>query len=150
MDKTLNTGKIIALDVGSRRIGLAVSDAERTLAQPLLVLERAGRDADVAAIARVAAEQGAVLLVLGLPRRDDDDSLGESAEKALALGKRLARATGLPVAYVDEWATTAEAHELLIEGGASRARRRGVVDKLAAALILRRFLDGRGVEGEQG
>ncbi len=137
--------RVLALDVGHKRIGVAVSDQARAIAQPLCVLERAGRDQDVAAIARLAAEQGAGLIVLGLPRRTDD-SLGPEAAKVLSLGKRLQRVLGLPVAYVDEWETTVEAQELLITGGASRQRRRQVVDKLAAAIILRRFLDGRGVE----
>ena len=139
-------GRILALDLGERRIGVAVSDQARAIAQPLCVIERTSRDADLAAIAALAAELGAGLIVLGLPRRDDDDSLGPLGEKALSWGKRLGRATGLAVAFVDEWETTAQAQELLIEGGASRARRRGVVDKLAAALILRRYLDGQGVE----
>ncbi|MFH1034426.1 MAG: Holliday junction resolvase RuvX [Pseudomonadota bacterium] len=139
------TGRVLALDLGHKRIGVAVSDQARAIAQPLCVLERAGRDQDVAAIGRLAAEQAAVLIVLGLPRRTDD-SLGPEAEKAFSFGRRLHRVLSLPVAYVDEWETTVEAQELLISGGASRQRRRQVVDKLAAAIILRRFLDSRGVE----
>lgn len=138
-------GRVLALDLGHKRIGVAVSDPERVIAQPLCVIERAGRDQDVAAIGQVAVAQEATLIVLGLPRRTDD-TLGPEAAKALAFGKRLGRVLKLPVAYVDEWETTVEAQELLISGGASRARRRQVVDKLAAALILRRFLEGRGVE----
>lgn len=137
--------RVLALDVGHKRIGVAVSDPARSLAQPLCVIERAGRDQDVAAIARLAAELGAGLLVLGLSRRPDD-SLGPEADKVLSLGKRLGRVLSLPVAYVDEWETTVEAQELLIAGGSSRQRRRQVVDKLAAAIILRRFLDGQGLE----
>lgn len=138
-------GRVLALDLGHKRIGVAVSDPERAIAQPLCVIACAGRDQDVAAIGQVAVAQEATLIVLGLPRRTDD-TLGPEAAKALAFGKRLGRVLGLPVAYVDEWETTVEAQELLISGGASRARRRQVVDKLAAALILRRFLEGRGVE----
>ncbi|MBI5523108.1 MAG: Holliday junction resolvase RuvX [Desulfarculus sp.] len=140
-------GRVLALDLGHKRIGVAVSDPDRAIAQPLCVIERAGRDQDVAAIGQVAVAQEATLIVLGLPRRTDD-SLGPEAGKALTFGKRLGRVLGLPVAYVDEWETTVEAQALLISGGASRARRRQVVDKLAAALILQRFLQGRGVESE--
>ena len=139
------TGRILALDLGHKRIGVAVSDPGRAIAQPLCVIECAGRDQDVRAIGQLAAQQEATLIVLGLPRRSDD-TIGPEAEKALAFAKRLTRVLGLPVALVDEWETTVEAQELLISGGASRARRRQVVDKLAAALILRRYLDGRGVE----
>lgn len=135
------------MDLGRKRIGVAVSDPERAIAQPLCVLERSGRDQDLAAIGRLAREQEATLIVLGLPRRSDD-SLGPEANQALTFGKRLGRVLGLPVAWVDEWETTVEAQYLLISGGASRQKRRQVVDKLAAALILRRFLEGRGVESE--
>jgi putative Holliday junction resolvase len=138
-------GRVLALDLGRKRIGVAVSDQDRAIAQPLGVIACAGRDQDVAAIGRLAREQEATLIVLGLPRRTDD-SPGPEADKALSFGRRLTRVLGLPVAYVDEWETTVEAHELLIAGGASRQRRRQVVDKLAAAIILRRFLDNRGVE----
>lgn len=138
-------GRVLALDLGQRRIGVALSDPGRSLAQPLLVLECAGRDQDVRAIAELARQHQATLLVLGLPRRTDD-SLGPEADKALSFGKRLGRVLGLPVAYVDEWQTTVEAHELLIQGGASRARRRQVVDKMAAALILERYLLDQGRE----
>ncbi|CAO0820449.1 putative pre-16S rRNA nuclease [Desulfarculales bacterium] len=140
-----NKDRVLALDLGHKRIGVAVSDQAHAIAQPLCVLKRVGRDQDVAAIGRLAAEQGVGLIVLGLPRRTDD-SLGPEATKTLSFGKRLKRVLSLPVAYVDEWETTVEAQEVLIAGGASRQRRRQVVDKLAAAIILRRFLDGRGVE----
>ncbi len=136
---------MLALDLGERRIGVALSDEGRTIAQPLTVLARAGRDKDVAAIAALAAEHRAGLIVLGLPRQADD-SLAPMGEKALTLGRRLARVTGLAVAYVDEFETTVEAHAAMLEGNASRQKRRSAVDKLAAALILRRYLDGQGRE----
>lgn len=138
-------GRVLALDLGERRIGVAVSDEGRTIAQPLTVLARASRDKDVAAIAGLAAGHEATLIVLGLAR-NADDSLAPMGERALTLGKRLARVTGLAVAYVDEFETTVEARQAMLEGDASRAARKGAVDKLAAALILRRYLDGLGRE----
>jgi putative Holliday junction resolvase len=144
-EQTPYPGRVLALDLGEKRIGVAVSDERRSIAMPLLVLARINRDKDVAAIAALAAEQEAVLLVIGLPR-NADDSLAPMGARALTLGKRLARVIGIEVAFVDEFETTVEAHEAMLEGDASRATRRGAVDKLAAALILRRFLDGRGRE----
>jgi putative Holliday junction resolvase len=138
-------GRVLALDLGERRIGVAVSDEGRAIAMPLMVLARTGRDKDVAAIAGLTAEQEATLLVIGLTR-NADDSLAPMGERALRLGKRLARVIGIPVAYVDEFETTVQAREAMLEGKASRATRRNAVDKLAAALILRRYLDGLGRE----
>lgn len=134
----------MALDLGERRIGVAVSDEARLTANGLTVLERRNRDADVAALGRLAAEQEAVELVIGLPL-DSRDRVGPAAEKVLRLGRRLERALNLPVSYVDEWETTVQAHEALLAADASRARRRRVVDKVAATLILRRYLDGQGL-----
>ena len=134
----------MALDLGERRIGVAVSDEDRLTANGLTVVQRRNRDADVAALGRLATEQGAVELVIGLPL-DSRDGVGPAAEKVLRLGRRLSRALKLPVTYVDEWETTVEAQEALLAADASRARRREVVDKVAATLILRRFLDGQGL-----
>lgn len=138
-------GRVLALDLGEKRIGVAVSDERRSIAMPLLVLARASRDKDVAAIAGLAQEQEATLLVIGLAK-NADESLAPMGERALTLGKRLARVTGLAVAYVDEFETTVEAREALLEGDVSRQKRKDAVDKLAAALILRRYLDGLGRE----
>jgi len=140
---------ILALDLGAKRIGVAVSDPGRQLALPLATIAHVNRDADLKAIAALAAEQGAGLIVLGLPRRTDDRE-GPEAEKARRFGQRLQRFLGLPVVYVDEWETTAEVHERLIAADISRGKRRQVVDKLAAALILERYLQGRGVEPDPG
>jgi putative Holliday junction resolvase len=134
----------MALDVGERRIGVALSDAGRMTANPWLVLHRKNRDADIAALARVAREQEVVELVIGLPL-NSEDRIGSSAEKVIRLGRRLERVLGLPVTYVDEWESTVEAQEALLAADTSRAKRREVVDKLAATVILRRFLDGLGL-----
>lgn len=130
----------MALDVGQARIGVAVTDETGTTAQPLCVLERRNRDADVEAIGALAAKEGIGLLVIGLPLHNGQR--GESAQKAISLGKRLSRRLGLPVQFTNEEDTTIEAHESMLEADLSRKRRAEVVDKIAAALILRRWLDG--------
>ncbi|MEW5911470.1 MAG: Holliday junction resolvase RuvX [Thermodesulfobacteriota bacterium] len=134
-------GVILALDVGERRIGLAVSDPQGLTARPLAVLARRGRDADVAELGRIAAAQGASRLVLGLPRRLDG-GLGPAAQRILSLGRRLERRLGLPVEFVDEALSTVEAQEVLLAADLSRSRRKQVVDQAAAAVILRRYLAG--------
>jgi putative Holliday junction resolvase len=134
---------VLALDVGTKRIGLAVSDPERRSARPLLVYERQGRDADVAALGRIAAEQGATLLVVGLPAKLDG-SLGPEGQRVVSLAKRLERRLGLPVELADEALSTVEAERAMVEANLSRAKRRKVVDRAAAAVILRRWLEARG------
>lgn len=135
-------GVVLALDVGLKRIGLAVSDPERVSAAPLLVLERVNRDADVEAIGRIAAEQGATLIVVGLPARAGG-KLSPEGQRILSLAKRLERRLGLKVELMDEALSTVEAHEVMIEAGVSRAKRKQVVDRAAAAVILRRWLEAR-------
>ncbi len=137
-----NETRIMALDIGQARIGVAVSDPTGTIAQPLCVLNRVNREQDIRALARLAALQKARLLVLGLPKQSEERP-GEAAERVRALGRRLERVLRLPVAYVDEFETTSEAEEALVAARMSRERRAKVVDMLAASLILKRYLDGQ-------
>lgn len=132
-------GRVLALDVGDVRIGVAVSDGTRTIAQPLCVYKRVGYGPDSAYFVRLAAEQGAALLVLGLPL-NMDATCGFQAEKVKAFGEVLQKA-GLTVAYQDERMTTQSAERALLEGDMRRADRRQTVDKIAAAVILQQWLD---------
>jgi putative Holliday junction resolvase len=133
--------RILALDMGAKRIGVALSDAEARLASPLTVLPKRGRDENVRAIGALVAEHGVGLIVLGLPRKSESE-LGPAAEAIQRFGNRLQKALKLPVAFVDEFETTVRAQEALLEGNVSRAKRRDKVDKVAAALILEAYLAG--------
>ena len=135
-------GVVLALDVGLKHIGLAVSDPERRTARPLLVYERVNRDKDVAALGEIAASEGANLLVVGLPAKLDG-SLSPVGQGIVSLAKRLQRRLGLPVEFMDEALSTVRSEEAMIEAGLSRAKRRRVVDRAAAAEILRRWLEAR-------
>jgi putative Holliday junction resolvase len=128
--------RILALDLGAARIGAAVG--ERGVATPLAVLPRRGRDADVRAIGALAKAEGAELIVVGLPAARPDDE-GEAGAAARRFGRRLGRALGIAVEFADEFETTVQAEEALVEAGLGRARRREVVDKVAASLILQRW-----------
>lgn len=136
-------GRILALDVGTKRIGVAISDVEQRLASPLCVVRRKNRDTDIIALRRLVAEHKPVLIVVGLPLATGD-RVGESAKKAMSLGKRLAKATGLEVVYQDEAETTVEAMEAMLTADLSRAKQRDKVDKVAASLILSRYLQTKG------
>jgi putative Holliday junction resolvase len=130
----------MAVDPGSRRVGIAVSDPTRTIAQPLLTVAAEPAATLVERLAALAREQEASRLVVGLPRRLDGGQ-GPEAKAARALADDLRRATGLPVTMVDERLTSVAAERALLASGASRARRRQLSDQVAAALILQSHLD---------
>ena len=133
------TGRILGLDVGDVRIGLALSDEMRFIATPHSVYTRVGWGPDVKHIKKVYEESKAVLIVSGLPK-NMDGSVGFQAEKVMAFIEKLKEA-GLPVEFQDERLSTVSAHQALIEGGVRRDGRKGSVDKVAAALILQTYLD---------
>ena len=133
------TGRILGLDVGDRRIGIALSDTMRVIATPHSVYTRVGYGPDVKCIQQLCRENEAVLVVCGLPR-NMDGSVGFQAEKVMAFADRL-RESGLDVEFQDERLSTVSAHQALIEGGMHREERKGTVDKVAAAVILQTYLD---------
>ena len=133
------TGRILGLDVGDVRIGLALSDEMRLIATPHSVYTRVGWGPDVKHIRKVYEDSRAVLIVSGLPR-NMDGTVGFQAEKVMAFIDKLKEA-GLPVEFQDERLSTVSAHQALIEGGVRRDGRKGSVDKVPAALILQTYLD---------
>lgn len=132
--------RLLGLDPGAKRIGVALSDVNRRVASPYTTLLRAKMKQNAAEIAAIAVREGAGGLVVGLPL-DEAQNLGPRAQAARDWAHGLSAATGLPVAMVDESYSTALTHERLIAAGISRARRAEIVDKLAAAEILQRALD---------
>lgn len=131
--------RLLGLDVGSRRIGVALSDPDGMLATGHGVIDRQ-RTEPFGAIATIAREREVALAVVGLPL-NADGSEGPAALRVREFGAELARRTGLMVAYQDERYTTVTAEETLAEGGVPWQRRKGLVDKLAAQLLLQGFLD---------
>ncbi|MGE4480757.1 Holliday junction resolvase RuvX [Acidocella sp.] len=132
--------RLLGLDPGSKRIGVALSDVNRSVASPYTTLTRARMKQNAAELAAIVAREGVGGLIVGLPL-DDGQKLGPRAQAARDWAHGIGEATGLPVAMVDESYSTAETHERLISAGVSRARRAEIVDKLAAAEILQRALD---------
>ncbi len=135
--------RALGIDLGTKRIGVAVADREGTVATPYEVVARTGdRARDHRAIAALVQETGAAILVVGLPL-SLDGSMGEAATAAEAEAAELADATGVAVELWDERLTTVTAdQELLAQGLDARARRR-VVDKVAASVMLQAWLDHR-------
>lgn len=134
--------RILALDVGAKRIGLAVSDPLGLTAQGLSTLERRGREADLVRLMEVARQYHVQEILVGLPRHMDG-RLGAQAAEILDLAQALGDALGVPVTTWDERLSTREAERVLISADLSRRRRRQVLDKMAAVLILQAYLDSR-------
>ena len=132
--------RILALDVGEKRIGLAVSDPLGITAQGLGVLSRKDREADLAHILEVARKYRVQEIVVGLPRHMDGRP-GKQAPEILDLAQSLGEALGVPVIPWEERLTSVEAERVLLKADVSRRRRRQVVDMLAAVLILQSYLD---------
>lgn len=135
----MNWGRIVALDVGDRRIGIAVCDEMRIIASPHSVYTRVGFGPDVKHIKAICDQMGTKDVLCGLPRNMDGTE-GFQSQKVRALAEQLEKA-GLNIFYQDERLTTVTAERALIEGGMHRQERRGTVDKVAAAVILQQYLD---------
>ena len=130
----------VGLDVGDRRIGLAVSDPLALTAQPLCVVERQSIKADIAAIQKALSDYEVGTMVAGLPLEMNGRE-GHQAEQVRKFCVRLEQATGIAVVYQDERLTSVQSERLLESAGVRRERRRGLLDKMAAALILQAWLD---------
>ena len=138
--KGVETLKLLALDLGERRIGLAVSNQEGTLVLPVGHLQRGKLQADIQRLLASAIERDAQGIVVGIPY-SLDGSEGSQAKRARRFVQALKKQTTLAVYTVDERFTSVEAEGMMREAGRQPSRDRGAVDAAAAALILQRFLD---------
>lgn len=143
--------RYLGLDVGNRRIGVAVSDELGVTAQPVLTLERRRNlREDLRSLARLCRRFGVAGIVVGNPLHLSGE-LGAQAAKTQALAAELGELTGLPIYLQDERLTTHEAHQILYQAGHARQTHRRVVDQVAATLILQSFLEEQGAGNkEQG
>ncbi len=133
-------GALIGLDLGTKTIGIAVSDPDRRLAMPVETIARKRFGDDAARLLVLAGERRAVGYVLGLPV-NMDGSEGPRAQATRAFARNLAKLTELPIALWDERLSTAAVERALIEADVSRAKRKAVIDQHAAAYILQGALD---------
>lgn len=131
----------LGIDLGTRRIGIAISDSKETVATPYAVLHRTNDEQDVQAIAEIASSEGAKRVVLGLPL-SLDGSRGDAALVSESFAAKL-KAAGVRVKLWDERLTTVEAEKKLLDRGMKGRQRRAIVDKIAAQVILQSFLDSK-------
>ena len=130
----------LGLDIGDKRIGVALSDPTGILASPLTIINCKDDAADVAAITDIINQQQVKQIIVGLPR-SMDGSLGQQAEKVKAFTQELSRHTEVPVDFRDERLTTVSAKRLMRTAKTRKAKRKVRYDAIAAALILQGYLD---------
>lgn len=139
-EESASFSKVMALDLGEKRLGIAVSDETRTIARSLEVLKRSSRKADYARICQLIDEQGADTLVIGLPTLPSG-SEGSRAAWVRDYASELADHTQVEIVFWDESFSTIDAESSLRERGIHGMRRRRQVDAVAAAFILQSYLD---------
>jgi putative Holliday junction resolvase len=132
--------RVLALDLGKRRIGVAVSDELGVTAQGMETIRCANKRADLAAIAKIARDKGAGLILIGNPLNMSGE-VGAQAEWVHEFAVRIGEYTGVEVKLWDERLTSAEANRFLREGGFSADRQSGTVDRMAATILLQSYLD---------
>lgn len=133
----------MGLDVGSKTVGIAISDPLGWTAQGIEIIRinEAAGDFGFDRVQELVKEHNVSQLVIGLPK-NMNNSIGPRAEASMSYGDEIGRLTGLRVAYQDERLTTVEAERMLVEeGNVSRSKRKKVIDKLAAVMILQNYLD---------
>lgn len=133
-------GRALCLDLGDKRIGIAISDLTNTIASGRGVYQRKSINEDLEYLEKLAKEEGISEIVLGLPR-NMNGSLGERAQKTLQFKALLEARFKMPVVLFDERLTTEEAERVLLSADVSRKKRKRVIDTLAAVIILQRYLD---------
>jgi len=132
--------RILGLDLGARRIGIAISDELCFTAHGLDVIERKNNGEDINKIGEIVSKYNVKKIVVGLPK-NMDGSLGSSGQAVKTYAKKLHTSLGVDVDFWDERLTTVAAERTLIEADLSRKKRKKVIDKMAAALILQSYLD---------
>jgi putative Holliday junction resolvase len=132
-------GRVLALDVGEKRVGVAICDETQTLARPLLTLARASKKEDFSRLAAVCAEHAIEKVIIGLPKTLRGEE-GPQARRVRRYAGELCAALNLPIEFWDERYSTVEAHDLLTTAGRKFASK-GEIDAIAAAVILQEYLD---------
>jgi putative Holliday junction resolvase len=137
---------VLALDIGDRRIGIAISDPTELLARPLSVLVRRSNLLDTESINRLVVDNAIRTIVVGLPTTSDGQN-GSQVQKTKSFARHLRRATVVPIAFQDERYSTVDAMNVLVAQNVARARRRVLLDAGAAAIILDEWLTAQRTRG---
>jgi len=140
--------RIVGLDIGSRTIGVAISDELGMIAQGLKTIKRKSMEEDIREISLIITQYKISKIVVGLPK-NMDGTIGKQAEMVFQWIKAVQKKFGLPMVTWDERLSTVEASKVLLEADLSRKERKGVIDKLAAVLILEGYLNQSGKQNDE-
>lgn len=132
--------RILGLDIGSKTIGVAISDPLGWTAQGITTIRRTKKEQDLEEIKKICKEYSVETIVIGLPK-NMNGTIGESGERVLEFSERIKEATELKIEMWDERLTTVAAHKAMLEADLSRNKRKKIVDKIAAIYILQGYLD---------
>lgn len=132
--------RILGLDIGSKTIGVAISDPLGWTAQGITTIRRTKKEQDLEEIKKICSEYSVETIVIGLPK-NMNGSIGESGERVIEFSNQIKDSTGLKIEMWDERLTTVAAHKVMLEGDLSRSKRKKIVDKIAAMYILQGYLD---------
>lgn len=141
--------RLLGLDIGEKRVGVAISDPAGRVATPLAVVDSTAAQRDGAELARIVAEYEVGLVVVGLPLTLEGEP-GPQARRVRTLAQRMTRHLEVPVDFVDERLSSAEAKRRMRESGVSERAMRGSVDMVAASLLLQAYIDERASEWREG
>ncbi len=134
--------RILGIDLGEKRIGISISDELEITAQGLPTIPSTNEDGDLKSIKKIVDKYDVKKIILGLPK-NMNGTLGKQAKKALSFADKLKGICQLPIELEDERLSTSKAEKLLIEADRSRKKRKKIVDKISAVIILQSFLDRR-------
>lgn len=138
--------RILGLDVGDKTIGVAVSDLLQCTAQGVTTIKRESKEKDYKALELLIKEYDIKKIVVGLPK-NMNGTIGPQSEKVIKFAEKIKNKFKIDLIYIDERLTTVTAERILIEGNVRRENRKGVIDKLAATIILQSYLDKKGNGG---
>ena len=141
-------GRVLGIDVGDRRIGLALSDPGGILASPLTIIEHTTETGDIEAILKIAKEREAERIIVGLPRLMNGD-IGPQAQKVQVFAEAIRANTQIPIEYRDERLTTVTAQRLHQESGTKKRNRVIRYDAMAAAVILQDYLEEQAINKQR-
>lgn len=133
-------GRLLALDVGEKRVGVALCDETQTLARPLFTLKRTSKKEDFARLAALCREQQIEKIIIGLPKTLRNEE-GPQAQRVRRYAGELQTVLNLPIEFWDERFSTVEAHDVMVTAGRKRSGK-GEIDAIAATVILQDYLDG--------
>ena len=142
------SGKILGVDFGTVRVGLAISDVDRKFAFPLEMLRRQTKEQDATFFAELVKNEAVTMIVVGLPVHLSGDE-GQKAYEARQFGKWLGEVTGLPIVFYDERFTTVQAESALWEAGLTHKKRKARRDQVAAQILLQTYLEAGCPENPQ-